>query len=105
MSPRAGELDPDTAAAIGKTYETLLTRFPDSAMIVQREIPQTEEGILQLLAEMAPAADQDLEVVEGVMQGAMVSAALAAFHGRSVCELWAALRVLPISYGEDVGGA
>lgn len=100
FSPRAGELDPETAAAIGKTYETFPERFPDSVMIQQREIPQTEDGILKLLADMAPPADRDLEIVEGIMQGMMVSAALAAFHSRSVCELWAALAVLPISYGD-----
>jgi hypothetical protein len=100
MSPRADELDDATAAAIQKSLETFAERFPDSAKIVQREIPDTEEGIRQLLIEMAPAGDRGQEFFEGIKDGSTVTAVLAAVHKRSVSELWAALTMLPTAYGD-----
>jgi tetratricopeptide (TPR) repeat protein len=102
FSARAKELDEETAAAISETIETFPDRFPDSVMVISREIPQSEEGIREFLAELAPPADDDREVVDQIRRGELVSAALAAVHGRSVSELWAGMRMLPVSYGDQV---
>jgi hypothetical protein len=45
-------------------------------------------------------ADRDREIIEGIKQGSTATAVLAAIHGRSVSELWAALVMLPIAYGD-----
>jgi hypothetical protein len=100
MSPRAEQLDPQTEAAVRETFETFAARFPNSKRIIQRELPESEEGIRQLLAEMAPAGDRDREIVASIRDGHTVTAVLAAVHGRSLSELWAALTMLPLGYGE-----
>ena len=100
MSPRAEELDPQTEAAVREAFETFTARFPNSKRIIQRELPDSEEGIRQLLAEMAPAGDRDREIVAGIRDGSTVTAVLAAVHGRSLSELWAALSILPLAYEE-----
>ncbi|MGO9490382.1 MAG: PIN domain-containing protein [Solirubrobacteraceae bacterium] len=100
MSPRAEQLDPQTEMAVREAFETFAARFPNSKRIIQRELPGTEEGIRQLLAEMAPAGDRDREIMASVRDGSTVTAVLAAVHGRSLSELWAALTMLPLGYGE-----
>ena len=101
MSPRATQLDPQTEASVREAFETFAVRFPNSKRIMQRELPDTEEGVRQLLAEMAPAADRDREILAAIKDGSTVTAVLAAVHGRSLSELWAALAMLPIDYGEQ----
>jgi tetratricopeptide (TPR) repeat protein len=100
MSSRAGQLDPQTEAAVRLALDTFPERFPESKRIIQRELPDSEEEIGKLLAEMAPAADSDREIVAGIADGSTVTAVLAAVHRRSLSELWAALTMLPLRYGE-----
>ncbi|HEV2974934.1 MAG TPA: hypothetical protein VGX69_08030 [Solirubrobacteraceae bacterium] len=100
MSPRAQQLDSNTEAVIREAFETFAARFPNSKRIIQRELPDSEEGVRQLLAEMAPARDRDRRIVAGIRDGSTVTAVLAAVHGRSLSELWAALTTLPLGYGE-----
>jgi tetratricopeptide (TPR) repeat protein len=100
MSPRAEQLDQQTEAAVREAFGTFAARFPNSKRIIQRELPDNEEGIRQLLAEMAPVGDRDREIVAGIRDGSTVTAVLAAVHGRSLSELWAALTMLPLGYGE-----
>jgi tetratricopeptide (TPR) repeat protein len=100
MSPRAEKLDPQTEAAVRQAFETFPARFPNSKRIIQRELPNTEEGIRQLLAEMTPVGDRYREIVAGIRDGSTITAVLAAMHGRSLSELWAALTMLPLCYGE-----
>jgi hypothetical protein len=100
MSSRVEQLDAETEAAVRLALDTFAARFPDSKRIIQRELPDGEEEIRKLLAEMAPATDRDREVVAGIADGSTVTAVLAAVHGRSLSELWAALTMLPLRYGE-----
>jgi hypothetical protein len=54
----------------------------------------------QAAADRNGPADRDREIIEGIKQGSTATAVLATIHGRSVSELWAALAMLPIAYGD-----
>ncbi|MGA2165628.1 MAG: hypothetical protein ABSH36_14340 [Solirubrobacteraceae bacterium] len=100
MAPRATGLDSDTQAAIKEVYSTFPQRFPDSKLVILREVPATEEGFHRLLEELAPVAGRDREIIEGIENGTIVTAALAAFHRRTVAELWTLLDPLPTAFGD-----
>lgn len=100
MSPNAEQLDPQTEAAVQAAYETFGERFPNSKRIVRRELPSGEEGVKKLLSEMAPPARRDQEIVAGVRDGSTATAVLAAVRQRSLSEMWPALTMLPLGYGD-----
>ena len=94
------EFDEDLAKEIAERFNAFPERFPDSKLMSRVELPDTAEGLTELLRELhGESAEAQARVQKQIADGELPVAALAVVSTvKEVGAAWARLRSLPMSF-------
>jgi len=98
----AVEFDPAIQARVRETFASFPTRFPDSKVIRQFSLPETPDGIVSFLREMAGDGPRlQHEISEEIAAGRAPVNALAAVSSGGVGKTWSGIGALPLRFAMD----